>query len=418
MASALLVGGLVFGFRHHGDRHRVGLGGLARRDHVDDLVALGDFDGLGGGDLFLGRNRQRARGLGDGLRLGLLLALGGDRDRAFLRDDLQVAFHFGVAALHREIGFDLSGVARLVGFGLLVGDRQFLLDAVFGFVLHRGLLDLRGLRAHRSGLVGDVALLRQFRLALGGFDGQRGLPGDEVLLGDVDLGGADDLVALLLAFPGDLGQRRQTVGVEEIARVEMLDVALVEPGQRHRFELEAVVLDVGADRFLHRLDEGRALLLQLFEVHGGGDRTKTVDEFRLDQLAQFAGIVGAAAQRLRGERDRRGIGFDAHVEFGADVDAHAVLGDQRIRAAARDFEPQRLQVDRGRRVENRQHERAAVEDDFLAAEAGADIGFVTGRTAVEFCKQETDNKNDNDANSDGYCKFPHVFKPCLIVVVQ
>ena len=143
-------------------------------------------------------------------------------------------------------------------------------------------------------------------------DRQRGLARDQVLLRDVDLGGADDLVALLLALPGDLGQRRQAVGVEEIARVEMLDVALVEPRQRHRFELEAVVLDVGADRVLHRLDEGRTLLLQLFEVHGGGDRTQAVDEFRLDQLAQFAGIVGAAAQRLRGERDRRRVGFDAH----------------------------------------------------------------------------------------------------------
>ena len=69
-------------------------------------------------------------------------------------------------------------------------------------------------------------------------------------------------------------------------------------------------------------------------------------------------------------------------------------------------------------MENRKHDRAAVEDDFLAAEAGADIGFVTRRAAVEFGKQETDNKNDNDANSDGYCKFPHVVKPCLIVVAQ
>ena len=208
------------------------------------------------------------------------------------------------------------------------------------------------------------------------------------------------------------------MGVEEIARIEMLDVALVEPRQRHRFELEAVVLDVGADRVLHRLDEGRALLLQLFEVHGGGDRAQAVDEFGLDQFAQFAGVVGAAAERLRGERDRGRIGFDAHIEFGADIDAHAVLGDQRIRAAAGDLQPQRLQIDRGRRMENRKHERAAVEHDFLAAEAGADIGFVTGRAAVEFRKQETDNKNDDDANSDGYCKFPHVFKPCLIVVVQ
>ncbi len=179
--------------------------------------------------------------------------------------------------------------------------------------------------------------------------------------------------------------------------------------QRNRFKLEAVVLDVGADRVLHRLDEGGALLLQLFEVHGGGDRTQAVDEFRLDQLAQFGGIVGAAAQRLRGQRDRGGIGFDADVEFGADIDAHAVLGDQRVRAAAGDLEPQCLQIDGGGGMENRQHERAAVEHDLLAAEAGADIGLVTGRTPVEFRKQEADNKNDEDANSDGYCKFPHFY---------
>ncbi len=43
---------------------------------------------------------------------------------------------------------------------------------------------------------------------------------------------------------------------------------------------------------------------RFLEVHGGGDRAQAVDEFGLDQLAQLAGVVGAAAQRLRGERDR------------------------------------------------------------------------------------------------------------------
>ena len=79
-----------------------------------------------------------------------------------------------------------------------------------------------------------------------------------------------------------------------------------------------------------------------------------------------------------------------------------------LQAAAGDLEPQRLQVDCSRRVKDRKDDRAAVEDDFLAAEAGADISLVTRRATIEFGKQETDNKNDNDANSDGYCKFPHV----------
>src|SRR6478672_7014599 len=54
------------------------------------------------------------------------------------------AISTGVAALHREIGLDLSRIAQLISFGLLVGDRQFLLDSIFGLVLHCGLLDLRG----------------------------------------------------------------------------------------------------------------------------------------------------------------------------------------------------------------------------------------------------------------------------------
>src|SRR5258707_662738 len=100
---------------------------------------------------------------------------------------------FSVATSASAWPSDLTPAAPLMGFGLLVGDRQFLLDAVFGLVLQRGLFDLRGLRAHCRGLVGDVALLRQFGVALGGFDRQRGLSCDQILLGDVDLGGADDL---------------------------------------------------------------------------------------------------------------------------------------------------------------------------------------------------------------------------------
>ena len=165
----------------------------------------------GGRDLFLGRNRQRTCGFGDRLRVGLLRALGRDDDRGFLRDDLQVTICFGGPAFDREIGFDLLGFTVLGRFDLLVGDRQFLPDAIFGFVLHRGLFDLRGLGAHRGRLVGDVALLVSSASRLVRSMVSVRLPRHQVLLRDRDLGGAHDLVALLLALLGDLGQRRQTV---------------------------------------------------------------------------------------------------------------------------------------------------------------------------------------------------------------
>ena len=209
----------------------------------------------------------------------------------------------------------------------------------------------------------------------------------------------------------------ETMGVEEVARIEMLDVALVEPRQRHRFKLEAVVLDVGADRVLHRFDEGRALLLQFLHIHGGGDRAQAVDELGLDQFAQFAGLVGAAAERLGGERNGGGVGLDAQIELRADIDAHAVLGDQRIRPAAGDLEPQRLQIDRCGGVEDRQHERAAVEHDLLPAETGAHIGFVARRSLVEFRQHEADDEDDDNGDCDGDCKFEHVTMPCLMISV-
>ena len=76
---------------------------------------------------------------------------------------------------------------------------------------------------------------------IGALDRQRGLPRHQILLRDVHLGGAHDLVALLLTFLGDLGQGRQTMGVEEIVRIEVLDIALIQSRQRNRLKLETVL---------------------------------------------------------------------------------------------------------------------------------------------------------------------------------
>ena len=158
-------------------------------------------------------------------------------------------------------------------------------------------------------------------------------------------------------------------------------------------------MEIGAHRFLHRLDEIHALLLQRVEVHRRCDRAKAVDEFRLDQDAQCLGVIGAAAERLGGKRDRGGVRLHTHIEFGADIDPHAVLGDERIAFAAADFEAQRLQVYPGDRVEDRQDDRAAVEHDFLTAETGADIGLVTAGARVKRGENKADAEDQNDANA-------------------
>ena len=59
-------------------------------------------------------------------------------------------------------------------------------------------------------------------------------------------------------------------------------------------------------------------------------------------------------------------GFDAEIEFGADVDAHAVAGDHGILPGAHDPHRQHVHVDRRVIVNEGQHEGAAVDHDPLA----------------------------------------------------
>ena len=145
-------------------------------------------------------------------------------------------------------------------------------------------------------------------------------------------------------------------------------VGLVEAGERHGFELEAVLEDVLGDRGLHLLDEVDALLVQFLHRHLGGDGAQGVDELAFDQLLERRRLHGAAAQRLGGVGDRLRGRLNADVELGLHVDAHAVLGDQRLLGGAPHLEAQRVHVDLDDLVQHRQHQRAAVHDHLLAAE--------------------------------------------------
>ena len=154
-------------------------------------------------------------------------------------------------------------------------------------------------------LVGDVALLGKFRVLLQAQYLQRLLRSVEILLCDRDLGITHRLVTLLALGFDDLCQGRQTLGVEGIVRIEKLGVGLVELGQRRAFQFETVELKIGGDRGLHCLDEVGTLLLQVREQHRRGDGTQSIDELRLDELTQLGDVVGAIAERLRRQRDRR-----------------------------------------------------------------------------------------------------------------
>ena len=192
--------------------------------------------------------------------------------------DLDLAVGVGLALVDGKPGFDGCGLPHLLRFSLALRDLLLRLDPRAFFGQPRGLGCARHFGARARGLVGDVALLAELGLLLGALDLQRELARLEILLRDRHLIVADDDVAVAPPRLGDGLEQGQAFGVEEVFRIEEGDVGLVELGQRHRFELEPVRLHVGLDRGLHMLDEIGALLLQVQQRHGGGDRAQAVDD--------------------------------------------------------------------------------------------------------------------------------------------
>ena len=321
----------------------------------------------------------------------------GDGDRRLDPGGLGDLAGLGLALGNAALGGNAGGFAGLACFGIALGDAAFGFQACRLLRQARELLSLGRLGPGLGGLIGDVAFLRQLGVALLALDGQAPQRGLAVLGRDLDLVVPDDLVALALALLGDLGERGQAFGIEGVVRIEMLDVGLVEPCQRDRFQFEPVRLQVMRHRRLHRLHEFGALFLQIAQRHGRRDRAQAVDELRLDQRLEGVGVVGPVAQGLGGERNVLRIRLHPDVELGGDVGPHPVLGDQRLILGALDLEAQRAERNPGIGMEDRQDDGAAVEHDLLAAESGADIGLVARRPRVE---RRHDDADDDDRRDD------------------
>ena len=158
--------------------------------------------------------------------------------------------------------------------------------------------------------------------------------------------------------------------------------------------------------------------MQVFHGHFGRDGAQRVDELTLDQRFELDGFHGPFAQRLRGAGDAVGVGFDAHEELGLHVDAHPVPGDQRVVFLAAHFEAERLHVDEGDLVKDRQDDRPAVADDFFPAEAGADECLLFGGAGIEprddqADGQQRDERRDGDDDVHQIKVQIHVITPFL-----
>ena len=248
---AAVGAGFLLGARRAGQAQGLALGRLARADQLDRLLPLGHLDLARGEHLLLGGDcvgpRRVGGCLGDALRLAFLR----DRDRPLLLGELERHAPLDLGGLDSALLADSLLLDRLLGADPRRVDRLLGRD-LRALAL---LLALRPLGLQLGALAGagdlDLALLAEARVLALAVDLERELFRLEVLVADRDQRVLLDVVPLLLALLDRLGQPRQALGVEGVARVEELHAGLVELGQRHRFELEAVLGQVLGHRLAH-----------------------------------------------------------------------------------------------------------------------------------------------------------------------
>ena len=365
---------------------------LPRRvDQFDPLRSLGDLRLARGHHLFLRRHGLGPRLIGFGLGLTFLSALVLYRDLLLLPRNLDRLRLGDPRLLDRAIRLDLGGV-RL----LLCGDPCLIRLALAFGLLARHLGRLFGTPHFQLALLLQP---REFGVAR---DRERRAGRLQVLRLDLHARVLFDVVARLLAQLDLLGQLGETLGVKGIVGVEMLDRRLIQPGQRHAFQFQAVHRQIGGRDLLHLLDEIAALFVQLVHRHTRRDGSQRIDELALDQLLQHFRLHRPLAERLCRGRQRLAIGANADVELGAHVDAQPVERDERIAIAPLDREPHRVHVDRHRLVQHRQHQRAAVHHHLFTAEAGADKGDLLRRALVESRHDDADHEQRDQRHARVY----------------
>ena len=192
----------------------------------------------------------------------------------------------------------------------------------------------------------DVAFLIKARGFAFTVDLQGLLLGLEIAAADQDHRVLLDVVAQLAPRFDVLDQFGQALGIEAVRRIEKLEIGLVEIGDRHRFELEAVLLEALERRLLDPVDVFAAPLVHFHHGHFRCDRPQGGDELARQQHIEFGRVGGASAQGRGGDRHRLPGRRHADVELRLDVDPHAVLGDERFIAVANDPHAQDVHVDR------------------------------------------------------------------------
>ena len=313
-------------------------------------------------------------------------------------------FVFNVALGHDalQIHFALGGnlrFFRLAFFGrFLLGDAGFLLGAAYG----------------------DFALLLQFGVFFLAQNVQAGALGFQVFGFNRQIGILLDVVAFFAAHLDGFGEAGQTFRVKRVLRVEEFEIGLVEAGQRHRLQLQAVFIQIFGYELLHFLHKIHAFFMQFLHRHFRRHRTQRINEFAFHQFFQLVGRHGFHAQSLRRRGDALADRLHAHIKLGHYVHPHPVARNQRLFGGTAHFQTQRIHIHRNNLVQHRQHQRPAVHNHLLAAKAGTHERHFLSGAPVEACEDQAEYKqpDQNNARNAGDRNQSHGFSFLLLVSEQ
>ena len=376
-------GGLFFGFCGHGQCNRFFLRGFLCGNQFHCFGTFGALGFAHGNHAFFFAHGGGTRFVGFGLGFGFCAGFfrHGNRTVLFRQFDCFAAFHFGL----------LHGLrfADVFVFNVAFGGNAFQIHFAFGgnFCFF-GFTFFGGFLLGNAGFLfgaaqGDFALLVQLRIFFFAQDLQAAAFGFQIFAADGQIGVLLDVVAFFAAYFNGFSQTGQAFRVEGVLRVEEFKCRLVQAGQRHGFQLQAVFIQIFRYDLLHFLHEIHPFFMQLFHGHFGGDGTQAVHKFAFHQFFQLRGRHGFHTQRLRGGGNAFGSGFHAHIKFGGHVHAHAVARNQGLVGFAAHFQSQRVHVYGDDFMQHGQHQRTAVHNHFFTAPAGAHERYFFAGTAVQ-----------------------------------
>lgn len=353
---------LLLGLCLGGDDHGLpsALGFLHGPQLLDGLLLLGD------------RTVHRdplPDDLGDLPPLGLDLLVGGDTRQArlpFPGDDLQQPVLLDALVLDGDDPLtvllrdgDLAGLVLALDAELLLGTDERALRAEPFLLLHlRG----RGLLAGAECL--DLAPLLDLGLGLPALQLQDGLPGVDVLPGDLLLLGALELVGADVLDRRQFGDLADALGIEDVLVVELRHRRLLEEVDGR--VVEVVAVEVGADDLDDPVPELLAFGVQVDEVQLLADRLEGLGELRREEVLDRRRVArGLGADGLRDLDDVLDRLVDPYEEADVDVGADVVLADQTLAAGAADLDGLHRDVHVLGLVQHRQHHGAGEGDIHL-----------------------------------------------------